>query len=856
VAAQAFYWPNYIAYLRDAKGWSTETLDLLNVATDRVVERLADPLSAESLSQRGLVVGFVQSGKTANYSGVIAKAVDAGYRLIIVLTGMHEALRRQTQRRIDMEVLGKPNILLDRTELEAMGTPQGEYIDDPQWISGFNDLGDAAPRPEIDRLTSYLLDFNKHRVSGLRFKAADDHLPLYSEGRLFGLSARIAVLKKNADVLDHLLAAMRANSRSMLEVPALIIDDESDQASVNTAKPSWRTKADLAGSQQDDKERKRINRAISEMLSLMPRAQYVGYTATPFANVFIDPSDVHDLFPRDFLIALDEPKDYMGSSSFFNAVAPEDAPYSLTNKDAHIRELKSSDKDLPGQDEEMQAALATFIVTGAIKLWRQTRSPQLAAGFRHHTMLVHEATGKKSHDALAQRIAHIWGDGAWSTKAGDRLLRKAFKDLRPTLEDRKVAGVPFTDDYAEVKPFVAEVLRRIETMPVTGIRTESNCVLIVNSDTEVEKKLDFDHHDTWKIVVGGAMLSRGFTIEGLTVSYFRRSPRAQDTLLQMGRWFGYRPGYRDLVRVYLATNTSITKTKNVNLYEAFESIARSEAEFRSQLATYAAWNGDQPAITPSQVRPLVLQSLPWLKPTSPVKMYNARIARQLESIFSPKALPGEPVAVARNWKKVRPLVEAAHRSVDLVVPDSRTVPAWVGIVTVDQVVKVLRETTYLDNYKDLVVRPKVAYYEHCQAEGTLDDFLFVMPQLVAPGQRAANVILPVNGGTRTGVKRKRDAQEYFGEFTDPSHRKIALALAQQEAFTSTPAVEDLRSPRRGVILAYMIPEVGRSKAGEAIDEVAPETCVVGLTVYLPNSATSLANGAPIVFEAIDSSKHD
>jgi hypothetical protein len=855
VAGHAFYWPQYSRHLRETKGWSTETIDLLNVATDRVVERLADPLSEDTRSQRGLVVGFVQSGKTANYSGVIAKAIDAGYRLVIVLTGMHEALRRQTQRRLDMEVLGKPNILLDRSELEAIGSAQGEYLDDPQWASGFNDFKGERPRPEVERLTSYSLDFNKHRVSGLRFKAADDHVPLFSEERLFGLSARIAVVKKNADVLDHLLTAMRANKRSMLEVPTLIIDDESDQASVNTAKPSWRSKSDLTESQEDAKVRKRINKAISEMLSLMPRAQYVGYTATPFANVFIDPSDLHDLFPRDFLIALDEPVDYMGSSSFFNAVAPTDAPYLLTNKQAYIRELKATDRDLSAQDAEMQGALATYVVTGAIKLWREAHQPALAASFRHHTMLVHEATGKRSHTALAQRIVDVWSSAAWSSKRGDRLLRSAFDDLRPTLEDRQQGGIPFTDDYEDVRPFVSQVLARVETMPIDGGRAKSNCVLIVNSDTEVEKKLDFDHHATWKVVVGGAMLSRGFTIEGLTVSYFRRSPRAQDTLLQMGRWFGYRPGYRDLVRVYLATNTSISKTKNVNLYQAFESIALSEARFRQQLAEYAAWDGDQPAITPRQVRPLVLQSLPWLKPTSPVKMYNAKIARQREAVFSPKALPGDKGHVAQNWKKVRPLIRAADHHVDLGLQDARTVPAWVGVASVDQVVRALRETTYMDNYKDLVVRPRLAYYEHAHSEGILQDFLIVLPQLVSRAQRASNVRLTGNSGTRTGVKRKRDAQEYFGEFTDPSHRAIALALTRQDGTALTAASEALRSPQRGVVLAYFIPQGELPADGVPLD-VSPTECVVGLTVYLPQTAASSDAGAPIVFEAMDSSQPD
>ena len=155
-----FYWPCYRNYLRNKRNWTELDLRSLDLASDEVIERLADPLAPQP--RRGLVVGHVQSGKTANFTGVIAKAVDQGYRLVIVLAGMQEPLRRQTQRRLDMELLGRPNILLDLTELQAVGTPQGEYQDDPLWDEDmFSDLEGSKPRPEILRLTFRSSDFRQ-----------------------------------------------------------------------------------------------------------------------------------------------------------------------------------------------------------------------------------------------------------------------------------------------------------------------------------------------------------------------------------------------------------------------------------------------------------------------------------------------------------------------------------------------------------------------------------------------------------------------------------------------------------------------------------------------------------------------
>lgn len=820
-----FYWPRYRDYLLVKKGWSLDTVNALDAASNDILQRLADPMAEEARSQRGLVMGYVQSGKTANLSAVIAKAIDIGYRFVIVMTGIHEALRKQTQRRLDMEVIGKPNI-------------EGEeYSEDPSWLSGgFSDLGGALPTPEIQRLTTQSTDFNKHLTHTLRFKPNGQAGRLYERDNLFPTPVRIAVIKKNSAVMNHLLRAMKANRQSMDEVPTLIIDDESDQASINTTKPTWRSGR---RSTEEGKERKAINKAISNILEVTPRSQYIGYTATPFANVFVDPDDEKDIFPRDFIISLPEPIGYMGASSFFNSVQPADAQYELDNKKAYIRELTATDQDTATQGRELQRAIAAFIVAGAIKLYRGDLQPSLAVHYHHHTMLVHEAAQKSQHQAVGERLVSIWKSSEWLSVAGKKLLREAFEDYRPTLEDRADPIAPFVEDFDLLEPYFAQVVERVESRAGSFERRAKNVVTVVNSDAQVTSRLDFNRGPTWKIIVGGAMLSRGFTIEGLTISYFRRSPQAHDTLLQMGRWFGYRPGYRDLVRIYLAANTAISKRQLVNLYDAFDMMAESEAEFREQLALYARWEGDRPAITPKQVVPLVTQALPWLKPTAANKMYNAKIVTQREEVFSPKAPAMSKEAVADNWVVTEPLLRIADRHVDInrERPGERHVPAECGVVPASTITAILKGIEYLPERYEAVVQPKVAYYDLCIGDGLLRDFLVLFPQLIKG--KGHNSVVNIPGlGTRTLARRTRNAKEEYGELTDPEHRNVAESYLGVNGRSCPPELEDVKAPARGVILAYLIPERGSPPDDNRVsaDGVKPEECTVGLTIYLPSSA--------------------
>ena len=227
-------------------GWPPERIDAVDRATDHVVAHTPRPMNP-NYRAKGLVVGYVQSGKTTNFTSVIAKLADEEYRMVIVLSGIHNGLRRQTQARLDTQL----------TQLNP-----------ERWLT----------------LTSETSDFQRPTFNASVALRSDKVV--------------LAVVKKNAAVLRRLVAWLdEPLARDALKSsPVLVIDDEADQASVAT---------------------KSINPLIQRLLGLMPKSTYVGYTATPFANVFIDPSESNDLYPRDFILNLPQPEGYFGPEKIF-----------------------------------------------------------------------------------------------------------------------------------------------------------------------------------------------------------------------------------------------------------------------------------------------------------------------------------------------------------------------------------------------------------------------------------------------------------------------------------------------------------------------------------------------------------
>ena len=444
--AAAFYWPAYERYLMNKPGWDAESVSDLSSATTDIVQRLSDPARDEAYQSKGLVVGYVQSGKTASITGVLARAIDAGYRLLIVMTGTIDLLREQTQRRIDMELVGVENILrgVDPDDPEMMSSV--DYQGDPDWgcdrFISHGLLPSSQNRPDIIRLTNHRFagrtgDYRSllAGITALEFEKRDNALPLNDRQNLNHCSARLVVVKKNANVLRRLVRDLKSIKPKLAEIPALLIDDESDHASVNTSNPNrWK---------QGQRQRTAINGLISQLLGLLPRAQYIGYTATPFANVFIDPDDAEDIFPKDFLIALTRPPGYMGASDFHDLDPETDDDGRIvrgTSEKAHVRDLVAQ-KDDPGRANEIREALGMFLLTGAIKLFREQHG---GPTFRHHTMLVHESVKRADHDALAYEIRETWRSAAFSDPSGLTHLRTLYhEDIVPTtkaLDGGETAG--------------------------------------------------------------------------------------------------------------------------------------------------------------------------------------------------------------------------------------------------------------------------------------------------------------------------------------------------------------------------------------------------------------------------------
>ncbi|MET7715744.1 Z1 domain-containing protein [Streptomyces sp. NPDC005407] len=849
--ARAFYWPAYEERLR-TKGWSSEAIAGLDEASRAVVERLTDPEQEARRQAKGLVVGYVQSGKTANFTGVTAKAIDAGYRLVIILGGTLNLLRKQTQRRLDMELIGQENILrgADPTDLDSLVGI--DYVgDDEEWPEFVSHGGRPSARHacDIERLTTRDRDYQSllQGIRGIEFDKRDRGVPLYDPRNLHHADARVMVVKKNKSVLDKLIKDLKQIQGLLGEIPALIVDDESDQASVNTIDPKkW---------ESDRPKRTAINSRIGQLLTLLPRAQYVGYTATPFANVFIDPSDSEDIFPKDFLISLPRPHGYMGVQDFHDLdspIPPEDRTYANSRAMSHVRGIWSPDEI---DDKSMQEAMDAFVLTGAIKLYRADRGVS-EGPFRHHTMLVHESVRKDDHAELALRLNTMWHQAGYATgPSGHVRLSTLFdRDIHPVSQAR-AADLPLPSSYEELKPYVSRACGRI--------RKGGTPVVIVNGDSDKyfdQLDLDFDRQPhVWKILVGGTKLSRGFTVEGLTITYYRRTTQQADTLMQMGRWFGFRPGYQDLVRLYISRAEKLTKASKstVDLYEAFEAICLDEENFRGQLAQYAELVDGQPLVTPRDIPPLVSQQLPWLKPSSRTKMFNAQVEEM--------AIPGqiiEPTAHPLAAEDLRHNTELWRLLLDRLSPTPETftyhdekfakdyhLTALTGSVSHTELMEVLENLRWWNAVPFL---PHLRFLrELAKNPHLIDDWLLITPHYATQRGDSASIL----GSEPLALsQRQRRRVQIFGYISDRKHRATARRIARAIPETTDPVTERFSRDRRGAILLYPVIEEPPS-AVVRHGEADPSKVAMVFSLVAPASSAA-AGRPPISFSAIDKSRSD
>ncbi|MBL8199778.1 MAG: Z1 domain-containing protein [Chromatiales bacterium] len=496
-----FYYGRYRSFLQN-RGFTPAVLGVLDKDTDKITGLFENPLRTGAWTRRGLVVGHVQSGKTANYTGVISKAADYGYRFIVLLTGIQENLRVQTQERIEDGFIGLNS--------EAKG------IDASQARTGVG-LLDISRRPMS--LTSRSSDFNQNSAN----------LPVALQAAAEPI---ILVMKKNARLLRNLIDWLRRNSQDqggrIAGVPMLLIDDEADNASINTS-----GNPDLPN---------RINQQLRELLGLFERNVYVGYTATPFANIFIDPDskdamEQEDLFPRDFIVSLDAPTNYVGGSRMF--LEDGDLRYCLREVSDHHTLLPEKHKitHSPGElPESLREAIRSFVIARAVRICR-------GHGSAHSSMLVNVSRFNDVQQKVAGLVIDYLGSLREACK-GHAALMPYQALAEPHIRDLHRAWGAWLQGHAP-EPWESLLPLLPQAIGPVDVRT-------INSRSA--DALDYRRYKEsglHVIAVGGLSLSRGFTLEGLTVSYFLRNSVMYDTLLQMGRWFGYRDGYEDICRLYM-----------------------------------------------------------------------------------------------------------------------------------------------------------------------------------------------------------------------------------------------------------------------------------------------------------------
>lgn len=798
-----YYWTAYTRYLKERRGWRAESLLNMDNSTRAIVECLANPESKAAYSSRGLVMGYVQSGKTANFAGVVARAADAGYRLIIVLAGTWNILRNQTQRRLDKELLGKELLRNDDVYLEQPPSDWDEFLE-----HGF----DPAERGHYtwQRLTRPDIDFRRLRaaIDNLEFEKREKARPIYDPSNLHALPVKLLVVKKNSTILANLVKDLKLIRTSITDLPALIIDDESDQAGLNTADPSQITAA--------GKERSKTNERIVELLRLFPRGQYVGYTATPYANALVDPDDPEDLFPKDFIISLDRPAGYMGVSDFFDPMVDFDALSKSDFAEPEIAFIRRVANPQGQDDDDLKMALRSYVLSGAVKLFRISQSPKdyKPEQFKHHTMLIHTSRLKGQHATLAERVRDLWSQCSFNSP-------KSLAELQ-MLWDTDYAKVCAAQGASEIKPgkfadlipYLGETIKRIER--------GHHFVLVLNSDSSDAP--DFSREPVWKILVGGNKLSRGYTIEGLTVSYYRRVSNTVDTLMQMGRWFGFRPGYRDLIRVYLGVREG--KRADTDLVALFKEICRMEESFREEIKRYVNKAGGK-RITPKQIPPLI-SVIGQLPPTARNKMFNAVLESKNfgGSWSTPTMVSAKDSGADNNSKQLSHLLSEGKAFGDLNLGGEFSKEnIVVKSVWRAKVFKAINSelTNFLKEYRWLEdefgksnptadVGLQIEFLEN--ANHGIKSWVVIAPQSERPFGKNwvsldKSVKLEVRNRERISGKSGR-----FKVFGEPRHRAVASFLAELKVVTpdklhlrtANKVTGELRGKGQGVMLVYPVRE--------------------------------------------------
>ncbi len=816
------FWDRYRRYQEDVKALPPNVIRQLDRTTDRVLRRLEDPHRPGTWRRTGLVVGQVQSGKTGNYVGLLCKAADAGYKLIVVLAGSHNSLRSQTQLRIDEGLLGFDTQYQQRSDEEKNDSRIGAGA-----IPG-------APRLKIASLTT-----SAESGDFKRAVANNTGLPI-------GDFPVVLVVKKHRGILGYLRKwivevegspAGGKGRRIVEDVPLLIIDDEADNASIDTSK-------------EDDTDPSKVNAAIRELLASFRKAAYVGYTATPFANIFIDPHTEHDvygsdLFPTAFIESLKAPSNYFGPEQVFGLAHPDEDESDVEPLPV-LRDIDDESAWMPDKHdkywrppstlpESLRRAVSSFVLTCAA---RRARGQQTV----HNSMLVHVTRFQDVQKLVTEDVFELVElmraqmrdvHSAEGRRAVDALRKLWESDFEPTtlaFGHRQAARTP----WAAVE---AELIPAIERIQVRAINGTSKDAL-----TYYENR----HAGLSVIAVGGDKLSRGLTLEGLSVSYYLRASKTFDTLLQMGRWFGYRPGYEDLCRLYT--------TRSLNA--AYDEIVTADYELRRDFDEMAALELD-----PTQFGLRIRNSRLKLNITAVNKMRRSKLVRVSFSGDIPEtvAFSLRPEDLSTNASNLESFVRALGTPRTGVERGGSYV--WTDVAP-EQIVE-----GFLDDYKALSrswrVRPSfiAKYILRAADQGELGRWTV---RLVSSGQGSVQREeiggLPVGlirraprGGSTNGiVYSTRRLVSPLDESSDLSEEQQRRALVGSKpvkrkdpdgttrmvdaTVPSGAALRHERSPDSALLLLYVL----ENPLDKELPETAPHPPVVGFAISFPESPNAVS----------------
>lgn len=544
------YWDRYKIFLESEKHFTKNITDKIDDVVDDIMDLVGDPTIETSFQRRGLIIGDVQSGKTSNFIGLMCKACDVGYKLIVVLAGTSDVLRKQTQSRVDEGLIGvdSDNRLLKKETSVRIG-------------AALYGNGEFAPVC----VTSLSKDFNKNIANqmGLKLNQTNDSI--------------VFIIKKNVSVLNNLNSWIKSlnqtNENGLIDSSLLVIDDEADYASINTNK--------------EDKDPTRTNQKISELLGMFCKTSYLGFTATPYANVFINPENNEDmlnatLFPKDYIYCLDAPSNYIGARNIFGK---EENHYLKTIESDNLNE-HSDDPNmiyniLPLNHKKealfdaipisLKQAIQEFFIANTIRDLRGDINS-------HRSMLINISRFVMVHERIQKTIEQYINSLSRSIiycgKLDDNKNDKNMNDLKKIY---KIEYARICEDAEFATSHGTNVINWDLVKKQLNESTSSIVVRVVNQKTKDE--MDFNKNKKVGlrvIAIGGIALSRGVTLEGLMISYFYRNSAAYDTLMQMGRWFGYREGYEDLCRIWMTDDTQ----------ENYISINRATEELRESIIQY------------------------------------------------------------------------------------------------------------------------------------------------------------------------------------------------------------------------------------------------------------------------------